>query len=217
MHEPQASGLSRDDLDGLIACPYCDLLHRVEPLERHRLARCCQCGAALYQGGPLQLDKLMAWSVTALVLLIIANSFPILRLSAAGREAEVSFFEAVLGFADREMWLLALVVFLTSMAIPLFRIGSLMLVIALAWLGRLRPGRLAHLLRWHGELGPWSMLEIYLLGLLVALVKLRDIAQVMPGLAFYAFFLLVFVLATTATLLDRFHLWRLVAHPERLQ
>ncbi len=155
------------DLDNYVACPYCDQMHRIEPMGRHRVARCRQCRAPLYQGGTLQLDKLMAWSLTALVLLIIANSFPILYLSAAGREAEVTFFEAVLGFADREMWLLAFVVFLTSMAIPLFRIGSLMLIVALAWLGQLRPGRFAHLLRWNSEAAPWSMLEIFLLGLLV--------------------------------------------------
>lgn len=217
MQESRVALTSSSDLDDYVACPYCDLLHRVEPLPKHRVARCRQCQAPLYRGGVVQLDRLLPWLVTALVLLLIANSFPILTLSAAGRDGEVTFFEAVLGFADAGMWLLALVVFLTSMAIPMFRIGSMLLIVTLAWRGALRPGRFAHLLRWSGEARPWSMLEIYLLGLLVALVKLRDIALVTPGAAFYAFFLLVFVLAITGTLLDRFQLWRLVAHPEEAE
>lgn len=201
-------------LDDYVACPDCDLLHRVRQLPEQRVARCSRCNAPLYRGGVMSIERLLAWSLTALLLLIISNSYPILTIWVAGREANVTFYQAAIGFVERDMWLLAISVFLTSMVIPLFRVGSLLLIVLLAWRRRLASMRFSRLLRWNTAAAPWSMLEIYLLGLLVALVKLRDIAEVMPGVAFYAFFLLIFCLAMIATLLDPFQLWRMVADPE---
>jgi paraquat-inducible protein A len=197
-------------LDAYLGCPDCDLLHRIHSLPKHRVARCTRCDAPLYRGGEMNIEHLLAWSLTAMLLLIVSNSYPILSLWAAGRSAEVTFYQAVMSFVDKEMWLLAVIVFLTSMAVPLFRICSLLFIMGLAWRGRLRAGRFTWLLRWNTEAAPWGMLEIYLLALLVALVKLRDIAEVVPGLSFYAFFLLIFTLAMTSSLLDPFQLWRLV-------
>jgi paraquat-inducible protein A len=204
-----SSNASGDSLDQYVACPHCDLLYRVRPLPPHHMARCFRCGTALYRGGRMQLEVVLAWTLTASILLLVSNSYPILAISAAGRAGEVTFLQAVRHFMGQDMWLLALVVFLTSILVPVFRISSLALVLWLAWTRHARLGGLRHLLRWDTLMAPWGMLEIYLLGLLVAFVKLRDLAAVVPGIAFYAFCLLILSLGMLATLLDRFQLWRL--------
>lgn len=202
-----------DNLDQYVACPHCDLVYRIRPVPSHHMARCFRCGTALYRGGRMQLDVALAWTLTTLILLLVSNSYPVLVISAAGRSGEVTFLQAVLHFLSQDMWLLALLVFLTSTLVPLFRIGSLSLVLWLAWTRPARLGGLRPVLRWDTLLAPWGMLEIYLLGLLVAFVKLRDLAAVVPGIAFYAFCLLILALGMVATLLDRFQLWR---HFERV-
>jgi paraquat-inducible protein A len=195
-------------LHGYVACPDCDLIYPVQAMEAGQVARCQRCQMSLYQGGSMSFDAGLAWAVTALVLWIISNAFPVLELRMAGRESVVTFWQAVVSFAGEDRWWLAFLVLLTSMLVPLFRISSLLWILGLARFNRLRPGRCAVLLRWNLSAAPWGMLEIYLLAVLVAMVKLRDLATVIPGVAFYSFFGLIFVLAVLAVLTDFRQLWQ---------
>ena len=195
---------------GYIACPYCDLVYPVQALKAGQVARCRRCQTNLYQGGNMSLDTSLAWAVTALVLWILSNAFPILSIKMAGRESAATFWQAVIGFAGEGRWLLAFVVLLTSMLVPLFRIASLLWLLGLARFNRLRPGVSARLLRWNLAAAPWGMMEIYLLALLVAMVKLRDLATVVPGFAFFSFFGLVFSLAVLAVLTNFHQLWAML-------
>lgn len=190
-----------------IACPDCDLVYPLQKLPAGQVARCQRCQAALYQSGEMNLDTGLAWAVTALVLWLLSNIFPILSIKMAGRESAATFWQAVVSFVGEGRWWLAALVLLTSMLVPLFRIVSLLWLLGLARFNRLRPGWGAWLLRWNQVTAPWGMLEIYLLALLVAMVKLRDLATIIPGLAFYAFFGLVFSLAALAVFTDIGSLW----------
>lgn len=191
-----------------VACPDCDLIYPVQVLAPGQVARCQRCRTSLYQGGNMSFDAGLAWAVTALVLWIMSNAFPVLQIRMAGRESAVTFWQAVLSFSVEGRWWLAFLVLLTSMLVPLFRISSLLWILGLARFDRLRPGRCARLLRWNLTAAPWGMLEIYLLALLVAMVKLRDLATVVPGIAFYSFFGLIFSLAVLAVLTDFHQLWQ---------
>ncbi|MBU0500615.1 MAG: paraquat-inducible protein A [Gammaproteobacteria bacterium] len=201
--------MAEHHLDDYIACPDCDLLHRLRPLESRQLARCRRCNAVLYRGGSVNLQHLLAWLLTGLILLLVSNSYPILQLASQGQETHATFFQAAAAFAVQGMWWPAALVLLTSILIPFYRLGVLLLIALQSQLGRRLPIDSARLLLWHDWLAPWSMLEIFLLGLLVALVKLQDLAEVSPGIAFYAFFLLILNLAIISAQLDRRQLWRM--------
>lgn len=194
------------DKDSLIACHECDLLHRKRPLPHGDLARCRRCGAVLYRAETLGLQLPLALSLTALMLLLLANAFPILVVEFSGRREAGTFYSAVEQLWGAGLWPLALLVFATSMLAPFLQIGGLLTVLGLTLAGRARPWT-ARLYRWTRLLTPWSMLEVYLLALLVALVKLRDLVDLAPGIAFFAFALLILVMPATQAALQRSDLW----------
>lgn len=187
------------------------MLYPIMPVPNQQTALCTRCGAPLYPGGRMQVEKVLAWTLTAIILLVIANSYPILELQASGQTSHITFFQAVVNFADQGMWALAVVVFLTSIVGPFVRFGILLLVLGGVWLGYAESVRkMTGLLHIDAYLAPWGMLEIYLLGLLVSMVKLKDIADITPGIAFYAFCLLVVSIGIIRMIINRFHLWQLL-------
>jgi paraquat-inducible protein A len=198
----------------LIACPECDLLYRKRPLPHRSIARCARCNAVLYRAETLGLDRALALALTALLLLVLSNAFPILVVEFSGRREAGTFVSAVEQLWQAGLWPLALLVFVTSMLAPFLQIAGLLSVLALVLTGRARPWT-ARLYRYTRLLSPWSMLEIYLLALLVALVKLRDIVELSPGIAFFAFALLILVLPATLSALERTDIWDRLGNPAR--
>ena len=190
----------------LIACPECDLLYRKRPLPHGSIARCERCDAVLYRAETLSLDRPLALALTALLLLILANAFPILVVEFSGRQEAGTFLSAVDQLRQAGLWPLAALVFATSILAPFLQIAGLLTVLGLVLLRRVRPWT-ARLYRYTRLLTPWSMLEVYLLALLVALVKLRDIVDLAPGIAFFAFALLILVLPATHAALQRTDIW----------
>ncbi len=215
MPQGRHSTESHHYLDDYIACPDCDLLYQIQPLPQGEVAQCHRCRAVLYRGGEIDLEATLAWSLSTLILFVIANLYPILTINISGRLSQATFWQAVQAFAEQGMWILTLVLFLVSIAIPLFRILSHSLLLWHSWRGRETSRFHVGLFRWSEEMMPWSMLEIYLLGLLVALVKLGDLADVVVGIAFLAFCLLILSSTFSLTRLDRFHLWRILVPGER--
>lgn len=194
------------DRHDLIACPDCDLLHRIAPLEAGQKASCRRCGAVLYRHRPRAVEQGLALTLAALVLFAIATSLPLLSLKMSGQIQETSLLDGVRSFIDRGDWGLALLVFLTSLLFPLLRLLGLLYVLFPLWLGRSLPG-LGRVFRLTFGFTPWSMLEIYLLGALVAVVKLGEMATIVPGLAAYAFVGLILASAWAAYTLEPKLVW----------
>jgi paraquat-inducible protein A len=134
------------------------------------------------------LEVTAALSLAALILYVPANLYPILRMNLHGVYSENTVWDGVLSLARSDQWLVAVIVFLASIAIPLAKLLGLFFLVASA---RYRPQR------WRRErdrifdiidaIGPWAMLDVFLLAVLVALVKLGDFATVMPGPGLVAF------------------------------
>lgn len=189
-----------------MACPDCDLVQRLPALAPGASARCPRCDRELWRRRADPLDRPLALALAALVLFVVANSVPMLGLSAVGRAAETTVF----GGAQR-LWIdgqqvVAGLVLFTSVIAPGPQIG-LMLAITLA-ARRPRPPRwVGHLLRHHPTARVWSMIEVMLLGVLVALIKIADYATVVPGVALYALGGLVFLLAGMQASFDPRPLW----------
>jgi paraquat-inducible protein A len=108
--------------------------------------------------------------------------------------------------------MLATVVLLTGLICPGFYLGGMVAVLLSLRQGRHSPA-LAWVYRWVHALEPWAMVEIFLLGILVAMVKLTGMASVEPGLAFYAFLGVMFMLPATSTGIDPEVIWRQIQTP----
>jgi paraquat-inducible protein A len=197
----------------VIACLDCDLLQRIPEVPNGASVRCPRCNKELWRHKPDSLNRTFALTLAALVLYIIANTVPMLGLTAVGREA----FTTVVGGAH-QLWLdgqqvVSVLVLFAAVISPALQIGFLLLIV----LGcqRERPPVWVGLFLRHLPLTrTWSMIEVMLLGVLVALTKIADYATVILGTALFALFALVILLAAIQTIFDPREVWQRVAWAE---
>jgi paraquat-inducible protein A len=190
----------------LIACHECDLLYTLHPLPTGSKAKCERCGAMLYQNKSNSLDRTLALSMTGLILFALANTFPFLAFQMKGQTTETTLLTGILELYKTDMEALAALVFFTSMLVPLIRLLSLIYVLLPLRLNH-RPLYFSRIFRFQQSLQPWGMMEVFMLGILVAAVKLGQMATILPGIGLWSFAALIFVLAATATSLDPRLVW----------
>ncbi|MDB6146288.1 MAG: paraquat-inducible protein [Pseudomonas sp.] len=176
-----SSGLAQLPLDELVACHECDLLMRKPVLSRGEKAQCVRCGYELYAHRHNVVQRSLALVIAALLLYVPANFFPIMHLNILGQTSQDTVWTGVLGLFNSGMQGVAVVVFLCSMGIPLLKLLCQLIVLLSI---QLKIGRSFGLLlyRIYHHLRDWGMLEVYLMGVLVALVKLADLAALSLGL-----------------------------------
>jgi len=190
----------------VIACPACDLLHRRRKLHAGTTARCTRCGTVLYRQKKVPPDRPLAFVVAGLVLFLIANCFPFLSLQIEGRTQETVLLTGIMALQHQGQIGLAGLVLLTGVVCPLLQLlGLTYALLPMRW-GQVPPG-MAMVYRWVCYIQPWSMMEIFLLGVLVAAVKLASTADVVPGVALYAFMILIFVLPAAMVAIDSDSIW----------
>jgi len=190
----------------MIACHECDLLHKVQPLPDGGAARCVRCDALLYYQKKDSLDRTLALTIAGLILLIVANIFPFLAMKSGGLVRETTLITGIKGLYLQGMVALALLVFLTIILVPLVQIAGMLYVLVSLKVNRV-PRNLALVYRFLRSLQPWAMMEVFMLGILVSMVKLGKMATMVPGLAVYSFVVLIFVLAGAAASLDPRIIW----------
>ena len=193
----------------MVACPACDLLQRIPPLPYGGKARCPRCGQTLASRPSDPLDRPLALILAAAVVFIVANTSPLMGLSAVGRQASTSIIGGTL-----EMWrqgreLTAVIVAFCVIIAPATYI-LFMLTMLLAARRPPAPHWVAQLLRWADFMHPWSMNEVMLLGILVALVKIAELATVIPGVGMYAVGVLVLLLPAIMVTFDPAEIWKRV-------
>ena len=175
--------------ENVIACETCGLVQRVEPLAKGTAAECFRCGTFLgVRKSSASLHFTAALSLAALVLYVPANIYPILRMEMYGARSENTIWDGVVSLAQHNQWGVAVIVFMASLVIPLLKLGGLFFLVGSSMM---RKGRQ---LRWRTGLykfidtvGPWAMLDVFLLAILVSLVKLGQLATVVPGPGLAAF------------------------------
>jgi len=190
----------------LLACPDCDQLHRRVPLPRGARARCRRCGALIDRAPREVVDRTLAFASASLVLFVAANAFPFLEFRVSGRGHLMHLSSGVLALLDEGYPLLAVTVAFTSIAAPLAMILALL---SLAWAtrsGRRAPW-MAVLAKVVDRVRPWSMTEVYLLGVVVSVVKLSSLARIVIGPACWAFALLIVVLTAAIAVFDTRVVW----------
>jgi paraquat-inducible protein A len=193
-----------------VACSECDLLQRLPALPVGGKARCARCGSRLATQPGDPLDRPLALAVTAAIAFLVAHTAPLMGLSAVGRHASTT----IAGGAY-EMWLqgetiTAVVVAFCAVIAP----GSYILFMLTVLFALRRPPApfwVGEMLRWGNAMQPWAMNEVMMLGILVALIKIAELATVTAGVGIYAVGGLVVLLPAIMVTFDAREAWKRVA------
>jgi paraquat-inducible protein A len=197
----------------LVACPHCDLLQRLPDIAPGASARCPRCDRELWRRRDDSLDRTLALALAAAVLLVIANVVPMLGLTVVGRQAYTTVFGGAVQLWNDHREGVALLVLFTAIVAPALQVGF-MLAIVLAGRRERPPSWVGTLLRHHPTTCTWSMIEVMMLGVLVALIKIADYAKVIPGLALFVLGALIFLLAAMQAGFDPREVWSRVEWAE---
>ncbi|KMN13022.1 paraquat-inducible protein A [Pseudomonas helleri] len=202
-----ASRVSDLPLDELVACHECDLLMRKPHLALGEKAQCPRCGYELYAHRHNVVERSLALVIAALLLYVPANFLPIMELNLLGQASQDTVWSGVVGLFDTGMQGIAVVVFLCSMGIPLLK---LLCQLAVLLSIRLNIGRSYGLLiyRIYHHMKDWGMLEVYLMGVLVAIVKLVDLAELSLGLGLTCFVSLLLVQVWLEVVMSPHQIWQ---------
>lgn len=187
-------------------CHFCDTLHEARALPEGTAARCSCCGAVLYQNRPASLVRATAFSMTALILMVVVHWFPFLTMDAASIRTSLSLTSAAGALIDQGSPILGIALAFFTIVTPLTLACSLIYVCAPLLFGRLAPGA-PQVAKWLNKTEPWNMIEVFLLGVLVSLLKLGKVADVHFGMGFWAFGVLMFCMAAAVAGIDRHELW----------
>lgn len=193
-------------LDQLVACHECDLLMRKPVLKLDEKAHCPRCGYELYAHRHNVVQRSLALVLAALLLYVPANFLPIMQLHLLGQSANDTVWSGVVGLYNTGMTEVAVVVFLCSMAIPLLKLlCQLVVLLSIRW----NVGRSYGLLlyRIYHHLRDWGMLEVYFMGVLVAMVKLVDLAELSLGLGLACFISLLLVQVWLEVVMSPHQIW----------
>ena len=155
----------------------------------------------------MRLDVQLALALAGVLVFLIANAFPVVSLEAQGARTVSTLFGTVLALWGQDMQPIAILVFFTAILVPAFELATLCYLLFPLWCGRVPTG-FKPLLLLLERIRPWGMAEVFLMGILVALVKLAKLANVEPGIGLWSFSVLIVLLAINAGFFDSQGLWR---------
>jgi paraquat-inducible protein A len=168
-----------------IVCEHCDSVYRRRPSRFDEEARCATCDALLYRGGRNDVDSWLALTLAAAIAFAIANLSPVIRLSLQSLRNDATLWQAARALDYGAAGPIAVPLALSIIVVPALQIALLAWLLAYARARRRAPG-FALTLRLLAALRPWSMVEVGLLGILVAGVKLSSYMKVIPGVGLAA-------------------------------
>ncbi|UVE17311.1 paraquat-inducible protein A [Pseudomonas sp. LS44] len=171
--------------DRLIICEYCDSVYQQAALTKHQKALCVRCGGVLQRHDGLSIQQRLALSVTAAILLVFANVYPVMSISLQGLSNAATLWDSVLVLSAGPITFIALVAAIAVIVAPIVQVALLVWVLSFAVAARRSPA-FSLCMRWLESLRPWSMLEVCLLGALVAVIKLAGMLSVIPGIGLVA-------------------------------
>lgn len=182
----------------LLSCGVCHLLVRKPPGAADPPGRCPRCGAALHSRKPDSIARTWALVIAALVFYVPANVLPITKVTSLGVVQSDTILSGVIYFIHSGMWPIALVIFIASIFVPLLKLLILMLLLVSVQRGiRWRPKDRTRLYRITEAIGRWSMVDIFVVTILVALVHLGALANIeaQAGAAFFAAVVVITIIA----------------------
>ena len=195
----------------LIACPTCDMLHAVAPVPEGGRLRCRRCHATLFTNRRGAIDRTLASAFASVILMTSAIFFPFLELSVAGLHRKASLLDAALAFSrDSLMVPLSIATTLLIIVLPVIRATALAYTLLPLRFGRPPAAGAARAFRLAEHLKPWAMSEVFLIGVVVALVKVGGMASIDLGPAFWAMAGLVLLVVLESSSLNEWSIWQLL-------
>lgn len=185
----------------LIVCEYCDSVHRRPALAPGGSARCRTCGGPLYRRARFDLEAMLALTLASAVVLVVANAWPLVTMTSQGIERHATLLGLVVAAFDSGIAAVGAITALTVLVFPLLQIALYCYVLPGLRRGRL-PREFHAAMRLLHRLRPWSMVEVFLVGTLVSVVKMSSLAEVVPQPGLWGYGVLTLLL----TALGRFDL-----------
>ncbi|MGH8489667.1 MAG: paraquat-inducible protein A [Gammaproteobacteria bacterium] len=191
---------------GLLACHACALVSR--PATAGGPARCPRCGAHLHHRKPNSIGRTWAFLIAAYVLYVPANLLPIMDTSSLFEFQRDTIMSGVVFLWTSGSWPLAALVFFASIVVPLAKLIALtLLLVSVQRRSPWRPYERARLYRFIEFVGRWSMLDIYVVAILVALVQIQSLATIHAGPGAIAFGAVVALSMFAASAFDPRLIW----------
>lgn len=204
--------MKKEELDRLIICKKCHTLHEKIPLHQGGKALCSQCGTVIYLRDDKLLDKTLALVITAFISLMVAFQFNIITININGLEQSLTLGSLFLVVLEHQQYIVGVMLLFLIVIFPLLIIGSMFLLLLL-----MREHKADYLVRrlliLLAHLRPWSMVDIFFISLLVAMVKLFDIANIELGVSFVAF---IFTLILDIIISKNISFYELWHHHDRI-
>jgi len=196
-------------MSSVIVCPACDLAHRDVPTPVRERTQCVRCHAPLHRPHGTNIDTAIALALCAVVLLFLSNVYPLVTMQINGNSRDTTLIGAALGLYDQGYRSLAALVFATTVIAPLLQTVALLYVLI-----PLRRGRRARqqkpVLRLLTQVRLWSFMEVFMLGTIVALVRLSNFAHLVPGVSLWSCALLMLCLSALSGMTSAEQLWHWV-------
>jgi paraquat-inducible protein A len=192
----------------VMVCPACDLAHRRAAPPPQGRTECVRCRAPLQRPESRPIETAIALAICALVLLVLSNAYPLVEMHVNGATRDTTLVGAAWGMYQQHYPTLAALVLLTTVIAPLVQIIALLYLLIPLWRGRRARGQSAmfRVLMWVRR---WSFMEVFMLGSLVALVRLSSYTHVIPGVSLWSCALLMIGLSalTTVSSPEQFWAW----------
>jgi paraquat-inducible protein A len=189
----------------LVICSYCDTVHRRADAPSRKALRCVTCSSPLYHG-TTDLWAMLAVTVTATVSFLVANALPLLTLTSQGQQTRATLWRAIAASYNSQLPFVATTLSLTLIIAPAVELGLLLWVLVPLCLGT-RPLGFVPTMAILRVLRPWRMIEVFFLGVIVAVVKLSALATAVPGWGLFGIGVMTLALAALSSF-DQAAMWR---------
>lgn len=182
----------------LSICEDCDAVYERRSLAAGEVARCVRCGCELYRGRRVNLDLMLAVTVASLILFVLINILPIVFVRLGKAVASPTVWDAILQSHDAGISLVAVAVAVCLLGLPLVQLLLYLYVVVPLRAGRV-PQHFAIAMRALRHARPWSMVEVFLVGVLVTSIKLAKDFELSIGAGLYCIAALTILLTVLLT------------------
>ncbi|MDF1582464.1 MAG: paraquat-inducible protein A [Methyloprofundus sp.] len=203
------STLNIDNAQHIEACPDCDLLITEVQVKEGYVSHCPRCRHIIEHPTRLSIRNNFFCVFAGLIVYFPAMLLPVLQFTVLGHTEVLSILVCVQTLFSTGNWGVGLVVFFSLMLVPLVQM-ILIIFITTRFYYQVKSHYLALCFKWYGYLSAWGMLDIFMLSIIVAAIKLRDDAELEPGLGLYAFIALLLISALQTQLLNKKLVWTLI-------
>jgi paraquat-inducible protein A len=195
------------DIESLSACPGCDLLYQEASVPQGKKLRCPRCGITLHVSVQDSVTKTVAMSLTGLLLYIPAMTLPIMTFTVMGLKGSGNVIDAMVVLFEKRFLFVGVMVLLVSILFPLVKL-VLLFWVAYSLKMRRYSANLSLVFRAYRHLSEWGMVEVYMLGIIVSIIKMHSMASIDYNMGFFCFVALVLITAGSTVVVDKDLFWK---------